>query len=75
MIRVSDYPLLLFVFSFFVLSLSAWLGRYFSEKRRSPGAEMGSSFGVIEAATLTLLGLIIGFTFSMALGRYDQRKN
>lgn len=36
---------------------------------------MGSSFGVIEAATLTLLGLIIGFTFSMALGRYDQRKN
>src|SRR5204862_4808894 len=25
--------------------------------------------------TLTLLGLIIGFTFSMAVGRYDQRKN
>jgi hypothetical protein len=22
-----------------------------------------------------LLGLIIGFTFSMAVGRYDQRKN
>jgi hypothetical protein len=30
---------------------------------------------VIQGATLTLLGLIIGFTFSMALGRYDQRKN
>jgi len=26
-------------------------------------------------ATLTLLGLIIGFTFSMAVSRYDQRKN
>ena len=26
-------------------------------------------------ATLTLLGLIIGFTFSMALNRYDMRKN
>ena len=26
-------------------------------------------------ATLTLLGLIIGFTFSMALTRYDLRKN
>jgi hypothetical protein len=25
--------------------------------------------------TLTLLGLIIGFTFSMAVSRYDQRKN
>src|SRR5262245_26176893 len=32
-------------------------------------------FGVILAATLTLLGLIVGFTFSMALDRYDQRKN
>ena len=26
-------------------------------------------------ATLTLLGLIIGFSFSMAISRYDQRKN
>ena len=27
-----------------------------------------------EAATLTLLGLIIGFSFSMATTRYDLRK-
>ena len=27
------------------------------------------------AATLTLLGLIIGFSFSMATSRYDLRKN
>ena len=31
--------------------------------------------GVILAATLTLLGLIIGFSFSMAVSRYDQRKD
>jgi len=30
---------------------------------------------MVLGATLTLLGLIIGFTFSMALSRYDQRKN
>ena len=30
---------------------------------------------MVVAATLTLLGLIIGFSFSMAIGRYDQRKN
>lgn len=36
---------------------------------------MREDFGIILAATLTLLGLIVGFTFSMALGRYDQRKN
>jgi len=27
------------------------------------------------AASLTLLALIIGFSFSMAVSRYDQRKN
>ncbi len=30
--------------------------------------------GVIQGAALTLLALLIGFTFSMAVGRYDQRK-
>src|SRR5262249_44170130 len=32
-------------------------------------------FATILAATLTLLGLVIGFSFAMALNRYDQRKN
>jgi len=32
-------------------------------------------FGIILGTTLTLNGLIIGFTFSMAIGRYEQRKN
>ena len=36
---------------------------------------MHEDFGFILAATLTLLGLIIGFSFSMATCRYDQRKN
>src|SRR5262249_50700872 len=36
---------------------------------------MRHDFGAILAATLTLLGLIIGFSFSMAIVRYDQRKN
>jgi hypothetical protein len=30
--------------------------------------------GVIQTATLTLLALIIGFTFSMAIDRHDQRE-
>lgn len=33
-----------------------------------------SSLGIVVSATLTLLGLIISFTFSMATTRYDQRK-
>src|SRR5208283_3048846 len=31
-------------------------------------------FSIVQAATLTLLGLIIGFSFSMAITRYDLRK-
>lgn len=38
-----------------------------------PGEE--EDFSLIIPATLTLLGLIIGFSFSMVSGRYDQRKN
>src|SRR5258707_8526893 len=38
-------------------------------------ANMLEDFKLILGATLTLLGLIIGFTFSMAVSRYDQRKN
>ncbi len=30
---------------------------------------------MIQGAALTLLGLLIGFTFSMAMSRYEQRKN
>ena len=32
-------------------------------------------FGIVLGAALTLLGLIIGFSFSLAVSRYDQRKN
>jgi len=31
--------------------------------------------GFVVGAILTLLGLLIGFSFSMAISRYDQRKN
>lgn len=35
----------------------------------------GNDFGVVLTGTLTLLGLIIGFSISMAISRYDLRKN
>lgn len=37
--------------------------------------EEREDFKVIQGACLTLLGLIIGFSFSMAIGRYDHRKD
>ena len=67
-------PVLLFFPSVLVLWFSAQLGA--SLRRRWPlKDDEREDFGVVRAATLTLLGLIIGFSFSMAISRYDQRKN
>lgn len=73
--NTMHYPLLVFVLSFFVLSLSALIGASFLMRQRKLEKDVREDFGVILAATLTLLGLIIGFSFSMAMSRYDQRKN
>jgi uncharacterized membrane protein len=72
--NIEDYPLPLFALSFVVFALSAKFGALY-RKRRSPEEGVGEDFGIVVGATLTLLALIIGFTFSMALTRYDQRKN
>src|ERR1039457_1850997 len=68
------YPRIFFLFSLLVLWLSAQIGA--SLRRRRPlKDDEREDFNVVEAATLTLLGLIIGFSFSMATTRYDLRKN
>jgi hypothetical protein len=69
---VLDSPFVVFALSFIVLWLSAWTGA--SLRRRSREEVHREDFGIVLAATLTLLGLIIGFSFSMATSRYDQRK-
>jgi hypothetical protein len=47
----------------------------FLRRRGAPIEETArKDFGTILPAALTLLGLIIGFSFSMASSRYDQRK-
>ena len=73
--RIANFPLVVFTFSFVVLWLAAFIGGFLRKRLRPLEAGEREDFGVIEAATLTLLGLIIGFTFSMAVSRYDQSKN
>jgi hypothetical protein len=72
---VTRHPLLVFALSFIALWASAWIGAWFRKWRRGPVEDLHEDFGVILTATLTLLALIIGFSFSMAIARYDQRKN
>ena len=75
MSTLTHHPLLLFPVSFLVLCLSAWMGAAGFKTLRAQVASLHEDFAVVQGATLTLLGLIIGFTFSMALTRYDQRKD
>lgn len=72
--RLSDCPAGIFLLSIIVLSASAWIGLILRGDKELKG-EFREDFGVVLAASLTLLGLIIGFSFSMSTTRYDQRKN
>ena len=74
MLNLRDHPMLVFLISFLTLWLSEKIAAtYFRRHRKIQ--ERSEDFGLILAAALTLLGLIIGFSFSMAVTRYDQRKN
>src|SRR5262249_31629880 len=75
MTTIFDYPPAVLVVSLVVLGFAVYLGD-FLRRRAKPleGAER-ADFSTIVPAALTLLGLIIGFSFSMAVTRYDQRKN
>jgi hypothetical protein len=72
--NLMDYPRVFFLISLLVLWISERIGTSLGRKRPMQ-PDVREDYGTIFAATLTLLGLIIGFSFSMAISRYDQRKN
>jgi hypothetical protein len=74
MIDITDYPTLLLLVTSPILWLAARFGVRLS--RRFPlDDDMRQDFNTLQAAALTLLGLIVAFSFSLAAERYDQRKN
>jgi hypothetical protein len=72
--KIIDFPIVILAVSFILLLLAAFAGGLLRRRRRHLQEDELEDFGVVQAATLTLLGLLIGFTFSMAITRYDQRK-
>lgn len=73
MTQTMNHPFEIFIISFVLMSLGAWAGVAL-RRRRPLDAEAREDFGIIQGASLTLLALMIGFTLSMSVGRYDQRK-
>jgi hypothetical protein len=63
------------VLSFVLLFLAAQVGDFLRNRVLPLNEEVRGDFGVVLGATLTLLALLVGFSFSMAVSRYDQRKN
>lgn len=70
-----EYPIIVLILFLVVLYLSERIGVLLGTKRANTIEVERKDLNVILSATLTLLSLIIGFTFSMAISRYDQRKN
>jgi hypothetical protein len=70
-----DFPLLVLILSFVLLFFAAYVGDLLRSRVLPLKEEGRDDFGVVLGATLTLLALIIGFSFSMAVSRYDERKN
>ncbi len=72
--QIVRFPLLVLALAFVTLWLSAKVGASLRRKRHPEDIER-EDFDVVAAGTMTLLALIIGFSFSMAGSRFDQRKN
>ena len=70
-----DAPFAIFGLSLVVLWLAGQAGAYLHKRRPALEDAARENVDMILTLALTLLGLIIGFSFSMAVSRYDQRKN
>jgi len=75
MLNPLDYPFLILAVSLLVFWAAAWVGSTLRDRQSDQKKDVRDDFAFVLGGTLTLLGLIIGFTFSMAVSRYDQRKN
>jgi hypothetical protein len=70
-----DHPEILFVVLLVAFAAAIAFGGIVLRRVFALQSEERDDFTIVQTSTLTLLALLIGFTLSMAVGRYDQRKN
>ena len=75
MSEILNFPLVVFACSLLAMALSIQTGAFLARHVWPVREDDRSDLSLIVNASLTLLALIIGFSFSMAVSRYDQRKN
>jgi hypothetical protein len=69
-----NFPLIFFFASLVALWCAGRVGAFW-RKRHPLKDEERDDFGIVQGAVLALLGLLIGFSFSMAVSRYDLRRS
>ncbi len=74
--RLFHNQWVIFGFVSIALVICAWLGTRLglAAKRRNPDTAQGHS-GSLQGAVLGLLGLLLGFSFAMAVARFDCRRS
>jgi len=70
-----DHPTVLWVVALLLLWAASRLGAHLRGLRSDAPRLDDADFNLVVGAILTLLGLVTGFTFAMAVTRFDQRKN
>jgi hypothetical protein len=69
-----DHPLIVFAIALIAQGVAVYAGDILRKRSHQLRQDERHDFDTVRATTMTLLALIIGFTFSMAVSRYDQRK-
>ena len=73
---VFDYPVLVFFpIVSLVLYAAGWFGVWLHERYSETVNPSHSSFKTVETSVLGLLALLLGFSFAMAVNRYDLRQD
>ncbi|HEX7391076.1 MAG TPA: hypothetical protein VF286_13275 [Acidiphilium sp.] len=67
---VANHPVLLALIMVIVLGVATWIGQHLAS-----GDETDVPLGPMQGAVLVLAGLMLGFSFSMALARYEHRRS
>jgi len=71
---VNMRPAVFFLGSFLLLWIGIAIGSRVRRMRQQSVESESKIISVLEGALLTLFGLLMGFTFSMAVSRYDLRR-
>ena len=69
----SGQPFFVFIVSLIAQWLAAYVGDFLRRRGRAVREDEREDLDNVQIGVLTLLAIIIGFSFSMAVTRYDQR--